>query len=89
MADRKRSRRSSVSTSWDNVAAWYDGWVGDQGSKYHREVAIPALLELLQPKAGDKILDIGCGQGVLAPYIAEHGAHLHGHRCEPVPDSPG
>jgi SAM-dependent methyltransferase len=78
MAHRKRFRPSRVATSWDAIAAWYDGWVGHQGSRYHREVAIPALLELLQPRAGERILDIGCGQGVLAPYLAAHGASYTG-----------
>jgi ubiquinone/menaquinone biosynthesis C-methylase UbiE len=58
------------------VATWYDGWVGDRGSTYHRELAIPAVLELLQPRRGDAILDVGGGQGVLAPYLAEAGARV-------------
>ncbi len=61
-------------TSWEQVATWYDGWVGDRGSTYHRELAIPAVMELLRPQAGDAILDVGGGQGVLAPYLADAGA---------------
>jgi SAM-dependent methyltransferase len=78
MAPRKRLRQSGVATSWDKVAAWYDGWVGDKGSRYHRDVAIPALLDLLEPRAGEGVLDIGCGQGVLAPYVAARGASYTG-----------
>ncbi|MGH2429930.1 MAG: class I SAM-dependent methyltransferase [Candidatus Limnocylindria bacterium] len=63
-------------TSWERVATWYDGWVGDRGSDYHRALAIPAVLELLDPREGEEILDVGGGQGVLAPYLAESGAHL-------------
>jgi SAM-dependent methyltransferase len=58
------------------VATWYDGWVGDRGSAYHRELAIPATLDLLQPARGERILDVGGGQGVLAPYLAEAGARV-------------
>jgi SAM-dependent methyltransferase len=58
------------------VATWYDGWVGDRGSAYHRELAIPAVMELLQPQRGEEILDVGGGQGVLAPYLAEAGARV-------------
>jgi ubiquinone/menaquinone biosynthesis C-methylase UbiE len=61
-------------TSWERVSTWYDGWVGDHGSTYHRELAIPALLDLLQPQRGEEILDVGGGQGVLAPYLTEAGA---------------
>ena len=58
-------------TSWERVATWYDGWVGDRGSTYHRELAIPAVLDLLQPEPGEEILDVGGGQGVLVPALTE------------------
>lgn len=61
-------------TSWERVATWYDGWVGDHGSIYHQELAIPAVMDLLQPREGEAILDVGGGQGVLAPYLVEAGA---------------
>ncbi|HMP41797.1 MAG TPA: class I SAM-dependent methyltransferase, partial [Roseiflexaceae bacterium] len=67
-----------VRTSWDPVADWYAGWVGEQGSDHHRLVAIPALLDLLQPQRGEAILDVGAGPGVLAPYIADTGATYTG-----------
>lgn len=63
-------------TSWERVATWYDGWVGDAGSTYHRELAIPATVRLLQPQAGEEILDVGGGQGVLAPSLVEAGARV-------------
>jgi SAM-dependent methyltransferase len=66
----------SGETSWERVATWYDGWVGDHGSAYHQQLAIPAVLDLLQPRAEDAILDVGGGQGVLAPYLVEHGARV-------------
>lgn len=58
------------------MATWYDGWVGDHGSAYHQQLAIPAVLDLLQPRGGDEILDVGGGQGVLAPYLVEEGARV-------------
>jgi ubiquinone/menaquinone biosynthesis C-methylase UbiE len=61
-------------TSWERVAGWYDGWVGEHGSAYHRQLAIPAMLDLLQPSRGESILDVGGGQGVLAPALVEAGA---------------
>ncbi len=63
-------------TSWERVATWYDGWVGDHGSEYHRQLAIPAVLDLLQPGDGEEILDVGGGQGVLAPYLMDAGARV-------------
>ncbi len=72
-----------ASTSWDDVAAWYDGWMGQQGGEYHRQVAIPTLLHLLEPKAGETVLDIGAGQGVLAPYLQEAGMVYLGVEASP------
>jgi ubiquinone/menaquinone biosynthesis C-methylase UbiE len=68
----RKSRRGA--TDWDTVAAWYDGWVGKKGSYHHRRFALPALLDLLKARPGERILDIGCGQGVLASAVARAGA---------------
>jgi SAM-dependent methyltransferase len=77
MAERKHTATAS-SRSWDPVAEWYTGWVGAGGSEHHRRLAIPAVLELLAPSAGELILDVGCGPGVLAPHIAGAGARYIG-----------
>ena len=37
-----------------------------------------ALVELLAPKAGERILDLGCGTGVLTAEIAARGAEILG-----------
>ncbi|VAW30400.1 hypothetical protein MNBD_CHLOROFLEXI01-403 [hydrothermal vent metagenome] len=66
-------RNHSPPTSWDDIADWYDGWMGQDGGAYHRQVAIPALLDLLQPVAGERVLDIGAGQGVVASVLQEAG----------------
>lgn len=72
-----------ASTSWDAIATWYDGWVGEAGSDHHRELAIPTLLDLLAPAKGESILDIGAGQGVLSPYITAAGATYTGIDASP------
>jgi len=74
----KKNRVSKTNTSWDPLARWYDGWVGQDGSRHHRQLAIPAVLELLELQPGQRILDIGCGQGVLAPYVARTNAKYTG-----------
>lgn len=77
MAERRRSTQAST-RGWDPVAAWYTGWVGSEGSEHHRRTAIPALLDLLQPQPGERVLDLGCGPAVLAPHVAGVGAHYTG-----------
>lgn len=82
-AHRSRRRSTPRTSGWDRVAGWYDGWVGDRGSRYHRALAIPAVLDLLEAQAGEWILDIGAGQGVLASSVVESGAHYTGVDVSP------
>lgn len=58
---------------WDRVAAWYDKLVGETGSDYHKNVILPAALRMLDARAGESIVDICCGQGVLARPLLEAG----------------
>lgn len=50
---------------WDAVADWYDRLVGESGHDYHRNVIVPAALRMLDVRAGESVVDICCGQGVL------------------------
>lgn len=77
------ARRPAASTSWDPLAYWYNGWVGEGGSEHHRLTAIPAVIQLLKPLSGERILDVGCGQGVLASAITGAGAHYLGVDASP------
>lgn len=56
-------------TSWESSNRWYDDIVGDKGHYYHEKIIIPRVLQLLALKPGDKILDLGCGQGVFSKVI--------------------
>ncbi len=82
-ARRSRVRPPTSDAGWDRVATWYDGWVGDRGSRYHRAIAIPAALELLEPGPGQDVLEIGAGQGVLADHVARLGARYTGIDASP------
>lgn len=73
-----RRDRSFGGTSWEKSADWYDRIIGERGSELYREVVIPRALDLLQPKKGERVLDIGCGQGVFSRAIAECGSLVTG-----------
>jgi len=65
----------SPSTSWSPVAKWYGGIVGEGGHYFHQHVIFPRLKSLLDPKGGESLLDVGCGQGVYArtlPHNVEY-----------------
>lgn len=72
------SAKKPQKTDWGNVANWYDQLVGESGSEYHREVVLPGVLRLLDPKPRQKIIDIACGQGVLCRILAEREAEVTG-----------
>src|SRR5678816_478355 len=69
---------SGPRTDWGGVAEWYDRLVGDEGSEYHREVVHPGMLRLLAAQAGESVLDVACGQGVLCRLLHEKGAQVLG-----------
>jgi len=58
-----------METSWEKSSQWYDDIVGEKGHTYHQELILPALLDLLNLQPNDHLLDVGCGQGVVARAI--------------------
>lgn len=71
-------------THWENVAEWYDTLVGHEGSEYHQEVVLPGVLRLLAPEAGETILDVACGQGVLCRLLHGRRARVTGIDASPA-----
>ena len=78
-----KGRKKGPESGWDPLATWYDGWVGKDGSEHHRRLAIPAVMDLLEPRPGERILDLGAGQGVLAPGILDAKAEYLGVDASP------
>ncbi len=71
------NQHQSHSTSWQPVSKWYNKLVGDKGQYYHEHVVLPGVLRLLKLSDASRLLDIACGQGVLArsisPYVEYAG----------------
>lgn len=63
------SHKPSAATSWDPVAHWYGQWSGKEGSVYHKCIAIPTVLNLLNLYPHETLVDIGCGTGVLVSSL--------------------
>jgi ubiquinone/menaquinone biosynthesis C-methylase UbiE len=70
--------KKPLKTDWGDVAGWYDQLVGESGSEYHREVVLPGVLKLLDPKPGQKMIDLACGQGVLCRILQSKGVEVTG-----------
>ncbi len=62
-------------TSWGKVAEWYDEVV-EKDNSYQKTLILPNLLRLINPKAGEKLLDIACGQGFFAKEFSKKDASV-------------
>lgn len=63
-------------TSWEKVTSWYDTHVGSEGHYYHKYIILPKLLIYWNLSKESSILDLACGQGVLARNIPPHIPYL-------------
>ncbi len=62
-------RMTHTASSWGKSSNWYGKIVGKEGHYYHQHTVLPAVLRLLKLNDQSKLLDVGCGQGVLARAI--------------------
>ena len=62
-------------TSWGAEASWYDTVVEEEGS-YQKELILPNVLRLARLKKGERVLDVGCGQGFFSRAFAAEGADV-------------
>lgn len=65
-----------MDSSWKKPSSWYDSIVSKDGHYYHQELVIPNSLRLLDLKKSSSLLDLACGQGVLARAIPKACAYL-------------
>ena len=71
MAYVRKAQSRDRDTSWQKVAGRYHKSVGRSGSYFHQQVVLPGAVKLLGLKPGDALLDLGCGQGVLARAVRQ------------------
>lgn len=67
----------SKNTSWGGVADWYKEVVSDAKS-YQKQLILPNMLRLMDPKQNDQILDLACGEGWFSEVLAKAGALVTG-----------
>jgi SAM-dependent methyltransferase len=59
---------------WEVNAAFWDAHMGDDGNEWHLRLIRPAVERLLGPVAGERVLDVACGNGLFARRLTELGA---------------
>jgi ubiquinone/menaquinone biosynthesis C-methylase UbiE len=70
--------KKNTDTSWETSSSWYDKIVGSKGHYYHQQVIIPGVLRLLEmeKKTQPHLLDLACGQGILARHLPKGMKYL-------------
>lgn len=63
-------------TSWQGVAKKYSEEMGKEGDFYHQKVILPNLLRLLGLNPRTRLLDLACGEGILARSLPPIGEYL-------------
>lgn len=61
--------------AWNTNAAFWDERMAE-GNDFFNVLVWPAVLRLLRPTAGERLLDVACGNGVTSRRLAEAGASV-------------
>jgi SAM-dependent methyltransferase len=77
MTSNNEIRRANDETrrAWDSNAVFWDSKMGE-GNDFVNVLQWPAILRLLDPQPGQRILDIATGNGLTARRLAAIGAHV-------------
>ncbi len=74
-SSRPADLNAETRTIWNQNAAFWDGKMGD-GNDFQRLLTGPATERLLNLHAGERVLEIACGNGVFSRRMAQLGARV-------------
>ena len=72
------SLNNETREAWNTSAKIWDEKMGDEGNDFHKYLVRPSIERLLQLKPRQRILDIGCGNGLTTRRLASLGAKVTG-----------
>lgn len=62
--------------------AYYD-WILENKNFRSHHLRMEWIKAIVEPGPGDRIIDLGCGPGVVAEFLGQHGAEVHGVDLHP------
>ncbi len=63
-------------SQWDENAAFWDDYMGDEGNHFYQDLIKPTAQKLLDIQSGQMVLETGCGNGNFARYLTSLGANV-------------
>ncbi len=73
--DDRTPTTDELRASWDAIAGFWDDQM-EAGNTWQRSLIQPAMERLLELRAGERVLEIACGNGEFARRMAELGASV-------------
>lgn len=65
-------------TTWDALASTWVENIRRSDEYHHTNIILPEVYRLLNPRKGDIILDVACGEGTVARHLTRCGAKVTG-----------
>jgi 2-polyprenyl-3-methyl-5-hydroxy-6-metoxy-1,4-benzoquinol methylase len=60
---------------WEKIASWWDQQIGE-GNEFQKQLIMPATDRLLDPRSGETILDVACGNGNYSRVLGRRGVRV-------------
>ncbi|KAI0450415.1 S-adenosyl-L-methionine-dependent methyltransferase [Xylaria acuta] len=61
--------------AWESIASFWDGTLGE-GNDMFLQLLLPAVEELASVRPGQKVLDLGTGNGIVANRLSQEGVEV-------------
>ncbi|MEL7240009.1 MAG: class I SAM-dependent methyltransferase [Planctomycetota bacterium] len=84
LSDADRAQTDDPDYATEEYSEEYFRWIVDNKNYRSFKLRMRWIDRLVEPRSGDKIIDLGCGAGMVAEHCAEAGATVHGVDLSPV-----